>query len=272
LQLPISSTIIFNQNRTPMRIRNTMLYTILCCALAYQGTAANHYKIQLGVFVKKIPFTHFAFSGVNDVYMDTDENNVYHYYLRTTFEEFPIANRVKNSLVVRGFSTATVIPLDELENEKQLLKNKSALNEEKFSKVIYYNFDQYELDASAKKKLNRLLKEIKKHPSIKIAIIGHTDSKGEASYNVELSKNRVRAVKKYLLKKGVLKNQFITKACGEASPTCSNICEEGTDLPENRKLNRRVMVFTFNTKGEIIQEDPIEQTVHPILEREDLKD
>ena len=270
-----SSEYFFTKTVLPMRILNTILYTIFCCFFSVQCFAANFYRIQIGEFANKIPFTHFAFSGVSDIFMATDVNNIHHYYLRATFEKYLVANRVKDSLILRGFSNATVISLEKEEilplevvgySPTLLYKNNTAL-----LKIIHYGFDKHKLTHTSKKKLNKLAKQFKTCLNLKLLIIGHTDAKGNAVYNVELSKNRIRAVKKYLIRKGISPDQIMAKACGEANPLLSNINEEGIDLPENRKHNRRVLILTINEQGEIINECSTGQTVRPILERELLK-
>jgi len=253
-----------------MYTRNTILYTILCCFIAVQGISASHYKIQLGTFVKKIPFTHFAFSGINDIHMDIDKDNVYRYYLRAVYKKYPVAKKVKEELVAKGFKSASIIAL---QSGEELKEDSPTPSQEttKFSTIIRYRFNQYHLSEKAESELDKLIEASQLYPNIKIAIIGHTDAKGDAAYNVELSKNRVRAVRRYLMANGIAKDQLIMRACGESSPQFANTCEEGFDIPHNRKLNRRVVLFSFDEKGEIIEGKPTEQTVHSVLERVDQK-
>ncbi len=252
-----------------------MFWTLLFCSFSILCFSNNQYKIQIGSFVKKVPFTHFAFSGVNNIYMDVDQNNIYRYYLRAIFKEYPIAARIKDSLIVRGFSNATIITV----KEEALIKpiESSSLptlvpKNSDFSKTIYFGFAQFDLKTKAKKELDKLCKNLKKNPHITVAIIGHTDSQGSALYNIKLSKNRVRSVKQYLIKKGIPKSQLEAKACGEANPVLSNRNESGADIPKNQQYNRRVVIITLNTKGELIHQLPTGQIVHPVLERVDLKD
>ncbi len=56
-----------------MRDKYTMLCTILLLSL---NTSAKEFKVQLAAFVEKAPFTHFVFAGINDVYMNIDQNNI----------------------------------------------------------------------------------------------------------------------------------------------------------------------------------------------------
>ena len=74
-----------------------------------------------------------------------------------------------------------------------------------------------------------------------ITIQGHTDSIGDADYNVLLGEARAAAVRDWLVGEGGLAaDQFTVVGIGEADPVAAEAAEDGTDLPENRALNRRV--------------------------------
>ncbi len=86
----------------------------------------------------------------------------------------------------------------------------------------------------------RVLDEMAQHiidnPGIKKVIIeGHTDNQASAEYNLELSARRAKAVKKYLVKKGVERKRLHTKGYGMSKPVADNSTEEG------RRQNRRVV-------------------------------
>lgn len=67
-----------------------------------------------------------------------------------------------------------------------------------------------------------------------LKIVGHTDSVGDDNYNLELSKERADAVKKYLITKGVPTESITTDGLGETQPISDNQTSEG------RAKNRRV--------------------------------
>ncbi|MDB9702271.1 OmpA family protein, partial [Flavobacteriales bacterium] len=69
-----------------------------------------------------------------------------------------------------------------------------------------------------------------------ILILGHTDSDGDATYNLALSNRRSERAKQYLIKKGVSADRIIIKNYGEEKPA-----EDNTNT-ENKSKNRRVEV------------------------------
>ncbi len=84
--------------------------------------------------------------------------------------------------------------------------------------------------------LNEVAKMLHDNPNMIIQIEGHTDldTKQNAKENMTLSKDRVDAVRDYLLSKGVSKSKVKTKAFGGTKPIYT-----GND-PKQRALNRRV--------------------------------
>jgi outer membrane protein OmpA-like peptidoglycan-associated protein len=68
----------------------------------------------------------------------------------------------------------------------------------------------------------------------KIQIDGHTNNNGGETHNLQLSLNRSRAVKKYLISKGVASNILEARGFGQMKPKVPN-----TD-PKAIEINRRV--------------------------------
>ncbi|MEM1407828.1 MAG: OmpA family protein, partial [Bacteroidota bacterium] len=87
---------------------------------------------------------------------------------------------------------------------------------------------------SSYEQLNQVVALLRENPSIKIRLEGHTDNRGDAKQNLKLSKERVEAVKAYLVKRGVAKKRVSGKGFGGTKPIADN------SKLETRKLNRRV--------------------------------
>lgn len=71
-------------------------------------------------------------------------------------------------------------------------------------------------------------------PEIRIAVHGHTDSRGSQAYNRDLSQRRAQAVVKYLTDKGISFERLVARGFGPDEPIAPNETDEG------RALNRRV--------------------------------
>ncbi len=82
--------------------------------------------------------------------------------------------------------------------------------------------------------LDELVALMKTNPKMEILLEGHTDNQGNAAKNMDLSQDRVDAVKKYLVNKGISKGRIQTKAFGGTQPLSTENTEEA------RALNRRV--------------------------------
>ncbi len=82
--------------------------------------------------------------------------------------------------------------------------------------------------------LDQVSNMLTENPNIEIELSGHTDNRGSAKLNLELSKKRVDAVMYYLISKGTDPTRIKGKGFGGTKPIASNRGEN------TRKLNRRV--------------------------------
>lgn len=87
--------------------------------------------------------------------------------------------------------------------------------------------------------LDEVVAMMKENPSIAIQLEGHTDVAGDTKKNMELSQDRVEAVKKYLVSKGIVKDRIKTKAYGGTQPLSLEKTEEAKAL--NRRVELRVL-------------------------------
>lgn len=123
----------------------------------------------------------------------------------------------------------TTIKMDKID-EKPILLGK-----------ILFDFDSYELTDSAKFDLSRgLLKILENNELLVVEIACHTDNKGTAAYNLDLSKKRSKSVIDYLIANGIPKKRMQSVGYGDSRPIAPNNFPDGSDNPEGRKLNRRM--------------------------------
>ncbi len=108
---------------------------------------------------------------------------------------------------------------------------------------ILFDFDSAQIKKEAEETLIKLAKGIKDLGWKHILIEGHTDSIGSEEYNLRLSQRRAEAVKRWFIEKGGLTDvEFETKGYGESMPIAPNKNPDGTDNPEGRAKNRRVVI------------------------------
>ena len=82
------------------------------------------------------------------------------------------------------------------------------------------------------KEISNVLKE---DPAVRVKIIGHTDSDGDETTNLDLSKRRASAVKEFLVREFAIDGERMeTDGLGETKPTGTNA------TPEGKANNRRV--------------------------------
>ncbi len=98
---------------------------------------------------------------------------------------------------------------------------------------VFFDFDKATLRPESHNELDYWIHLLKKYPSIKIEIDGHTDSVGTAAYNMRLSEARAMSVKEYLVQHGISSKRLKTKGFGATEPRASNATAEG------RQRNRR---------------------------------
>ena len=88
---------------------------------------------------------------------------------------------------------------------------------------IIFGFAKTDMPANANTVFAKIMEFLDKNPNVKLVIEGHTSNKGKAyPYNYNLSVNRVRSARNYLVNNGVNADRLIEKPLGEALPE-SNI-------------------------------------------------
>lgn len=99
---------------------------------------------------------------------------------------------------------------------------------------IFFDFDRATLREESFPELKRLTNFMNENPKVRVAVAGHTDSTGDATYNLWLSEWRAQAVAKYLVDNGVETARIKVEFYGPEKPVESNATREG------RSKNRRV--------------------------------
>ncbi|MBS1489148.1 MAG: OmpA family protein [Bacteroidetes bacterium] len=101
-------------------------------------------------------------------------------------------------------------------------------------KNILFQVSTTNLLAESYPELDSVYLFLKTNPSVQIELQGHTDNRGNADRDVELSQQRVNKIKNYLVTKGIRAQRIRGVGLGGTKPIAGNDTEEG------RRLNRRV--------------------------------
>jgi len=138
---------------------------------------------------------------------------------------------------------------------KEVLKEKGGLttwNEVECSLVEYqalpisWNLGSATLTTAAKNIIDtRLMPVLSQNPGAKVELASHTDVRGTASSNKDLSERRAKAVADYLISKGVNSSLLVANGYGETKT--KNRCKEGVSCTEREHaVNRRTEFRLIN--------------------------
>lgn len=93
---------------------------------------------------------------------------------------------------------------------------------------VYFELDRSDLAPSEAAFLDDVADEFSRRNASSVAIEGHTDRWGSASYNAGITQRRADAVKAFLVSRGVPEGAISTQAFGESRPvvqTADNVAE-----------------------------------------------
>ncbi len=156
---------------------------------------------------------------------------------------------VKKRVKVKDETTvATRVPAQYKTQKIQVLKSRGGVGvwEEVDCKLvdysvlpIYYNLGSAELRESSKRIIDRKIYNLMmQKPNISIEIASHTDSRGDAAKNMDLSQRRAQSVVDYLVAKGIQRSRLQARGYGETRLV--NRCSDGVNCSEaEHQRNRR---------------------------------
>ncbi len=100
---------------------------------------------------------------------------------------------------------------------------------------IYFDLNSAEIKPESKAELDEIARLLRQNPSLKLLVVGHTDSQGSHDHNMDLSRRRANAVVNALVSQhGIQAGRLEAAGMGFLAPVASNATEDG------RAKNRRV--------------------------------
>jgi outer membrane protein OmpA-like peptidoglycan-associated protein len=123
-----------------------------------------------------------------------------------------------------------------LAKEKDVVKDKDRLIIK--TDPIYFDYNMWYIRKESKVVLGRVVELMKKYPDMKIEIGSHTDSRGNAKFNEDLSQKRANSTREFIIQSGIDVKRVIAKGYGESVPIIKCKTDESCS-EEEHELNRR---------------------------------
>lgn len=151
-------------------------------------------------------------------------------------------NKKKEALKLVALKEATEAKKKEkvaeiLKQEKDVVKdNKDRLIIK--TDPIYFDYNMWYIRKESKVVLGRVVALMNKYPGMVIEIGSHTDSRGNAKYNEELSQKRANSTREFIIQSGINASRVTAKGYGESVPIIKCKTDDSCS-EEEHELNRR---------------------------------
>ncbi len=145
---------------------------------------------------------------------ETDEEGAFKFMLRPSTDYVFVASK-------KGFLTGK-----EKETTKGVTESQTFSAEIRLSSIaepielpnIFYDFAKWDLRPESMVALDKLVETLNDNPNVVIELRSHTDSRGSALTNVELSQKRAQSVVNYLIEKGIQPARLRAKGYAATMP------------------------------------------------------
>jgi len=165
---------------------------------------------------------------------ETDEEGSFKFMLRPNTDYVFIASK-------KGFLTGK-----EKETTKGITESQTFSVEIRLSSIaepielpnIFYDFAKWDLRPESMVALDKLVETLNDNPNVVIELRSHTDARGSAITNVELSQKRAQSVVNYLIEKGIQPARLRAKGYAATMPKVvdNKLAEQYDFLSEGTKL------------------------------------
>src|SRR5690606_6318018 len=112
---------------------------------------------------------------------------------------------------------------------------------------IYYDLDDFQLNESVRKQLDKLVTILQKNPEIGVKVRSHTDSRASAQYNLRLSEKRAAEVIRYLESNAVDGGRIEGQGLGEQHLV--NHCKDDVHCTEEEHARNRRTEFSIYSRN-----------------------
>ena len=111
---------------------------------------------------------------------------------------------------------------------------------------VDFNYNEAKILKRYAYELDLAIRKLKENPNLVIEFESHTDSRAEDEFNMELTRQRIDAIKEYMGFKGIQSNRIKGTAYGETKPL--NKCVNGVECTDEEYLVNRRTTFVIKEK------------------------
>jgi len=105
-------------------------------------------------------------------------------------------------------------------------KTVDQLNAEMPLAEVHFQYDMSTIRDEDRAVLQKNADYLRRWPTIRVTIEGHSDARGTNEYNLALGDRRGNAVKQYLIGLGIATDRLTVVSKGEEDPLCSEMIED----------------------------------------------
>lgn len=99
--------------------------------------------------------------------------------------------------------------------------------------MIYFDLDASDIRDDSKAQLDQKIPLLNANPGLTIKVTGHTDNRGSDEYNLALGQRRARAVRDYLVQRGIASGRITLDSRGEEQAVAQG--EDESAWAQNRR-------------------------------------
>lgn len=104
---------------------------------------------------------------------------------------------------------------------------------------LFFAFNETRILPTSGPALMELYEMLKENPTMRVRLIGHTDSIGSDENNMKLSKGRAESIRQNMIRRGIDASRIEIDGRGESEPIATNETEEGR--AQNRRVEMQVL-------------------------------
>lgn len=130
-------------------------------------------------------------------------------------------------------------------------------------KRLFYDFNEAQFRPTAREELNKIVQLLISDPAMRIEIASHTDNRGTATYNQQLSQQRAEKIVQYLVSQNIDRFRLEPKGYGATTPLIDCYYDSAVCSEVDHQYNRRteIKILSASKKIEVAQLDNVPERI-----------